>query len=73
MLRLRNAGAYKFLVNQIGPFQFGQNHESFAGGVGATENRSWCQTISNMDVDTPSLALAAAFTALTAHIAMRLE
>lgn len=61
-------GTYKFLFNQIGPFQFGQNHEFFAGGANATENRSWCQTISNMDVDTPSLALAEAFTALEAHI-----
>lgn len=62
-----NAGSYKYLFNQIGPFLFA-NHPFFGGPSGASVTRYWCQTISEMDVATPSAKLAAAFTALKNHI-----
>ncbi len=60
-------GNYKYLFNQVGPVVFSRGQ--FFGGPGsAKEEKCWYQTISKMDVETPSAKLAESFTKLKKHL-----
>lgn len=62
-----NDGHYKYLFNQIGPVVFSRG-QFFGGASSATDEKCWYQTISKMDVETPSAKLAEAFSILKKHL-----
>ena len=62
-----NDGNYKYLFNQVGPFEFSRG-QFFGGASSARGETFWYQKISEMDVETPSAKLVEGFTALKEHI-----
>jgi hypothetical protein len=60
-------GNYKYLFNQVGPVVFSRG-QFFGGPSSAREEKCWYQTISKMDVETPSAKLAEAFIKLKKHL-----
>ena len=60
-------GNYKYLFNQVGPMIFSRG-QFFGGPSSAKEEKSWYQTISEMDVETPSKKLSEAFAILKKHL-----
>lgn len=60
-------GNYKYLFNQVGPMVFSRG-QFFGGPSSAQVEKAWFQTISKMDVETPSANLKLAFTKLKKHL-----
>jgi hypothetical protein len=60
-------GNYKYLFNQVGPMVFSRG-QFFGGPSSSKVEKAWYQTISEMDVSTPSAILAEAFATLKKHL-----
>ncbi|WP_162418516.1 M60 family metallopeptidase [Cyclobacterium roseum] len=60
-------GNYKYLFNQVGPIVFSRG-QFFGGPSSAKVEKAWYQTISEMDVETPSANLKLAFSKLKNHL-----
>ncbi|SEI75995.1 Peptidase M60, enhancin and enhancin-like [Cyclobacterium xiamenense] len=62
-----NNGNYKYLFNQVGQIVFSRG-QFFGGPSSAEVEKAWYQTISEMDVETPSANLKLAFSKLKKHL-----
>ncbi|NHE56646.1 M60 family metallopeptidase [Cyclobacterium plantarum] len=60
-------GNYKYLFNQVGPLVFSRG-QFFGGPSSAKVEKAWYQTISEMDVETPSSNLKQAFSKLKKYL-----
>ncbi|WP_439484391.1 M60 family metallopeptidase [Cyclobacterium plantarum] len=60
-------GNYKYLFNQVGPLVFSRG-QFFGGPSSAKAEKAWYQTISEMDVETPSSNLKQAFSKLKKYL-----
>lgn len=60
-------GNFKYLFNQVGPIVFSRG-QFFGGPSSAKVEKAWYQTISEMEVETPSANLKGAFSTLKKHL-----